>query len=216
MSIAEESAIRKIRRNGDILLFLCAKNHLILYIYIETRASPRNARAGGRAQSSLDFILMEENMNAINSIIVEGNVVRTPDLRETPKGTLVCSIPIAVNYWYKNTAGEKVDEVSYFDIETWGGLAENCAKYCPKGRGVRVVGRLKQSRWKDSDGKTKSRVSIVAEHVEFKPFFKKINASATQEPRSRSDKQELQDLEEAAFAAQQEQEAVIDCDGIPF
>ena len=147
-------------------------------------------------------------MNAINSVIVEGNVVRTPNLRETPKGTRVCSIPIAVNHWYKNTAGEKVDEVSYFDIETWGGLAENCAKYCPKGRGVRVVGRLKQNRWKDADGKTKSRVSIVAEHVEFKPFFKKINDSAPEESQPISEEtQELADMAEAALAAQQEQEA---------
>jgi len=34
---------------------------------------------------------------------------------------------------------------------------------------VRVVGRLKQDRWEDPEGKTRSKVHIVAEHVEFKP-----------------------------------------------
>jgi single-strand DNA-binding protein len=38
---------------------------------------------------------------------------------------------------------------------------------------VRVVGRLKQDRWTDADGKPRSRIEIVAEHVEFKPQLKK-------------------------------------------
>ena len=42
-----------------------------------------------------------------------------------------------------------------------------------KGRGVRVVGRLKQDRWADQEGKNHDRVKIVAEHVEFKPVFNK-------------------------------------------
>ena len=32
------------------------------------------------------------------------------------------------------------------------------------------MGRLKQDRWQDTEGKTRSRVLIVAEHVEFKPI----------------------------------------------
>jgi single-strand DNA-binding protein len=42
-----------------------------------------------------------------------------------------------------------------------------------KGRGVRVVGRLKQDRWNDANGKQRSKVTIVAEHVEFRPEFKR-------------------------------------------
>jgi single-strand DNA-binding protein len=38
---------------------------------------------------------------------------------------------------------------------------------------VRVTGRLKQDRWNSTDGKQHSKISIVAEHVEFKPEFKK-------------------------------------------
>jgi single-strand DNA-binding protein len=38
---------------------------------------------------------------------------------------------------------------------------------------VRVVGRLKQDRWTSPEGQGRSKVSIVAEHVEFKPQLKK-------------------------------------------
>jgi single-strand DNA-binding protein len=45
---------------------------------------------------------------------------------------------------------------------------------------VRVVGRLKQDRWNGSDGKPRSRIAIVAEHVEFRPEFKRENAPANE------------------------------------
>jgi single-strand DNA-binding protein len=38
-----------------------------------------------------------------------------------------------------------------------------------KGRGVRVVGRLKQDRWTNPEGQGRSKIQIVAEHMEFKP-----------------------------------------------
>jgi single-strand DNA-binding protein len=60
-------------------------------------------------------------------------------------------------------------EVSYFEVEAWAKLGLACAQNLKKGRGVRVVGRLKQDRWQDPEGKTRSRVMVVAEHVEFKP-----------------------------------------------
>jgi single-strand DNA-binding protein len=80
----------------------------------------------------------------------------------------VCKFSVACNRFFKQ--GEETQkEVSYFDISCWTRLAEVCGEYLKKGRGVRVVGRLKQDRWTDADGKGHSKISIVAEHVEFKP-----------------------------------------------
>ena len=36
------------------------------------------------------------------------------------------------------------------------------------GVGVRIVGRLKENKWTDSDGVTHSEVQVVAEHVEIR------------------------------------------------
>lgn len=107
-------------------------------------------------------------MNQLNSLIIEGNVTHQPELKETPNGYKVCVVPVAVNRFYKNSKGEGVNEVSYFNVESFGKMAESCAKNCEKGRGVRVVGRLKQSRWQTEEGKQTSRVSIIAEHMEIK------------------------------------------------
>ncbi len=111
-------------------------------------------------------------MNNLNSILIEGNLVRDPELSYTPKGTAVCKFSVACNRSYKQDQ-ELQKEVSYFDVTTWTRLAEVCGEYLKKGRGVRVVGRLKQDRWMDPDGKARSKVYIMAEHVEFKPQFNK-------------------------------------------
>lgn len=110
-------------------------------------------------------------MNALNSILIEGNVVRDALVKETPRGTQVCTFSIASNRYYRQD-DEYEQETSFFEVETWAKLAEACGKNCLKGRGIRVVGRLKQDRWTSPEGKNFSKVKVVAEHVEFKPQFK--------------------------------------------
>jgi single-strand DNA-binding protein len=107
-------------------------------------------------------------MNSLNSILLEGNLVRDPESKTLSTGTQVTNFTVASDRFYKqNENTEK--EVSYFDVEAWARLGLACAQNLKKGRGVRVVGRLKQDRWQDPEGKPRSRVMIVAEHVEFKP-----------------------------------------------
>ena len=65
--------------------------------------------------------------------------------------------------------GERTEEVSFIEATTWGKLATVCAEHLAKGRGVRVVGRIKQERWEDGDGSARAKIVIVAEHIEFQP-----------------------------------------------
>jgi len=124
-------------------------------------------------------------MNNLNSILIEGNLVRDPLLRSTPKGTQVCTMSLASNRFKKLETGfEK--EVSFFNVESWSRLAESCYNKGKKGRGVRVVGRLKQDRWTGADGKPQSRITIVAEHIEFRPEFKKDTKPAEETAESSS------------------------------
>ena len=122
------------------------------------------------------FNYKETEVNNLNSVLIEGNLVRDPESRTTPKGTKVCTFQLASNRFYKQDSDiEK--EVSFFTVESWGKLAESVGNQGRKGKGVRVVGRLKQDRWQSNDGKAQSKVSIVAEHIEFRPDFKREEAS---------------------------------------
>jgi len=111
-------------------------------------------------------------MNSLNSILIEGNLAKDPDLKKTAKGTFVCNFTIASSRYFM-VDGEYQQEIDFFDVTVWSELAEICGEKLKKGRGVRIIGRLSQSRWKDEQGKNRSRVYITADHVEFKA--EKIN-----------------------------------------
>lgn len=123
-------------------------------------------------------------MNDLNSVLIEGNLVRDPIGNHTPKGTEVSEFTVAVNRYYRNPSDDGwIEEVSYLDVVAFGLLAGRCNDLLVKGRKVRVVGRLKQDRWDDNEGNLRSRVKIVAEHVEFKPQSRpKEESSATANP----------------------------------
>ena len=119
-------------------------------------------------------------MNNLNSILIEGNMVRDPQFKITPKGTSLCTFTLASNRYCKNDNGIE-REVFFFDVETWAKLAETCNEIGKKGRGIRVVGWLKQERWQGTDGKPREHISITAEHVEFRPEFSKGTNQITEE-----------------------------------
>jgi single-strand DNA-binding protein len=107
-------------------------------------------------------------MNSLNSILIEGNLAQNPILQTTPEGTSLCTFSIAFNRYYKRDS-ELEQEVSYFDVEVWDRLAENVHCLGSRGRGVRIVGRIRQYRWNGADRTDHSKVIIVAEHIEFRP-----------------------------------------------
>lgn len=121
-------------------------------------------------------------MNNLNQILLEGNLTRDPEFKTTTKGTVLCNFSVASNRYLPKGDGEFSEDVSFFDVTAWTELAEKM-RDIKKGRGVRIIGRLKQDRW-EQDGKQRSRVLIVAEHVVFKPVRKK------QEPEAPSQQEE--------------------------
>jgi single-strand DNA-binding protein len=103
----------------------------------------------------------------LNTVSIMGNLTRDPEVRPVPSGKTLCNLSVANNRVFMRS-GEKMKEVSYFDVDVWGITAENCLKYLSKGHGVIVEGRLRQDRW-EKDGKTQSRVKITANAVHFLP-----------------------------------------------
>lgn len=108
-------------------------------------------------------------MNQLNQLILEGNISSEIECTELPTGSKHACFSVEVKRNYKTLSGENETEVYYFDIECYNSLAEFVTNQAQKGREIRIVGRLKQKRWKDEEGKSCSKVYIVAEHIELKP-----------------------------------------------
>ncbi len=105
-------------------------------------------------------------MASFNRIILVGNLTRDPELKQVGAGS-VCRLSVASNRQFKNKAGVVQQEVCYVDVDVWGAQAETSRQYLQKGRAVLIEGRLKLDSWKDADGQTRSKHSIVADRVVF-------------------------------------------------
>jgi single-strand DNA-binding protein len=96
----------------------------------------------------------------VNKLIIIGNLVRDPESRSLPTGVNLCTFTVAVN-------GRKDEEVSFFRVTTWRGLAENCQRFLAKGRKVAVTGAVSLNTYTAKDGTTKASLEVNADEVEF-------------------------------------------------
>jgi single-strand DNA-binding protein len=107
-------------------------------------------------------------MSNLNSLLIEGCLTADVELSVSNEGTPFCMFTIDSKRRFK-MGNEMQEETSYFDVEVWPKLAENCKKLGQKGRGVRMVGRIAQKRWTDPGCNEQLKVVIIAEYVEFRP-----------------------------------------------
>ena len=99
-------------------------------------------------------------MHNLNSLIIEGIAGSEPVITVSEKGTSICTFMLVSKRISKDSDNIQEESVE-ITVEAWAQLAELCSRRCKKGRGLRVVGRLKQN---IADGK----IEVIAEHIEFK------------------------------------------------
>ena len=101
-----------------------------------------------------------------NTVTLVGNVTRDPELRYTPSGQTVATFGLAVNRrWQNRQTQEWEEQVSFFDVKSWAGLAENVAESITRGTRVIVAGRLEQRSWETDNGDKRSKVEVVADEI---------------------------------------------------
>ena len=136
-------------------------------------------------------------MNNLNTVMIEGQLTRTPNLGTSPAQTQMCRLSIANNRYYLDKEGNWKQDPSYFTVHVYGNVASACVAHLRKGRGVRVVGRLKQYSWVDQ-GMRREKVYILAEHIEFQPAKKSEPLQEPeQDPNEFSTKSSLKDIEDS-------------------
>ena len=108
-------------------------------------------------------------MNMLNQIIIEGTVKET-EVKEC-NGLKVASLNVETKRDYRRFDGTVETEVTMFETRCYGNMTDVVEKNANKNRGIRLVGRLKQETWLDGDRK-RSKIVIIAEHLEFKPQLK--------------------------------------------
>ena len=107
-------------------------------------------------------------MANLNQVTLAGHLTRDPELRFTPNGTPVATLPLAVNHRYRQ-GDEWKNEVCDVECTVFGRLADTAIDHLSKGSAVLVEGRLRFRSWKGQDGQTRTKHDVLATTVQFLP-----------------------------------------------
>lgn len=103
---------------------------------------------------------------SLNIIVLQGRLVRDPEMRSTQSGVAVASFTLAVDRDFSGRdGGEK--QTDFIDCTAWRHTAEFVSKYFSKGRMAVVSGRLQIDNYTDNDGNKRRSAKVVADNIYF-------------------------------------------------
>lgn len=105
-------------------------------------------------------------MNSLNSTLIEGIATDKP-IYSKNSDTAKCTF-IIENIYRTKKDDEVIEDQTLIRVYAFGRVAENCNRLT-KGKGVRVIGRLKQEELKDEQGNPYYTIVLISEHIELKP-----------------------------------------------
>lgn len=100
----------------------------------------------------------------LNTIIIQGRIVRDPELRRTGSGIAVASFTVAVD---RDFAQDGKKETDFIDCVAWRQTGEFVSKYFRKGSMIVVKGRMQIRNWNDKDGNKRKSAEVVADNCYF-------------------------------------------------
>lgn len=112
----------------------------------------------------------------LNAVILQGRLVRDPEVRYTQAGDMVASFSLAVESDYKGRDDSR--NVDYVDVFAWKKTAEFVSKYFAKGKLVIVSGKLQARVYVNKDGNKRKAVEVVADKVYFGESKRQEDAGA--------------------------------------
>lgn len=96
-----------------------------------------------------------------------GRVSHTPELKALPTGTKVATFSMATNRTWKDTNGEKKEQVEWHNVIAFGKLADIIGQYVEGGQELFIEGRNQTRSWDGEDGKKRYRTEVIVEGFQF-------------------------------------------------
>ena len=103
---------------------------------------------------------------SLNIIVLQGRLVRDPEMRSTQSGVSVASFTLAVDRDFGGRDGAE-KQTDFIDCTAWRHTAEFVSKYFSKGRMAVVSGRLQIDNYTDNDGNKRKAAKVIADNIYF-------------------------------------------------
>jgi single-strand DNA-binding protein len=97
---------------------------------------------------------------SLNKVMLIGNLTRSPVLKETTGGVVICSFGIATNTNWRDKDGNVKEKAEYHNLIALNKLAEICAMVLDVGMLVYVEGELRNRVFDGADGKKYYKTEI--------------------------------------------------------
>lgn len=98
----------------------------------------------------------------VNSTILQGRLVRDPELSTTPSGVEICRFTVAWSEKYKEN-----ERQLFLDCDAWRQMGVFINKYFKKGQEIIVEGKLETNTYTDSNGNNRSRIKLTVDKANF-------------------------------------------------
>jgi len=139
--------------------------------------------------------MAELRLASVNKVLISGRLTRDAEVRYTPAGSPVSTLPVAINRRYKSQDGEWRSETTYVNVVAWDKLAERAGQQAKKGAAVMVEGRLQSRSYEASDGGRRSVLEVRAERLQF--LDRQARESEDDQAADEPEQVEAKDMEDA-------------------
>lgn len=99
----------------------------------------------------------------MNKVLLTGRIAKDWEIRYTTSNTAVVAFSLAV----RKMKSEQKNDADFFQIVTYGKIAELVNQYCQKGSTINVTGHLSTRNYDDKDGRKVYVTEVIADEVEF-------------------------------------------------
>ncbi|MGC4130081.1 MAG: single-stranded DNA-binding protein [Bergeyella sp.] len=109
----------------------------------------------------------------MNTIV--GRITKNAEIKTVANDRQVVNFSVAVNDYYKNKQGEKIDQTTFYNCAYW--ISSKIAEYLTTGTLVELSGKISSSAWIGKDGEIKSGLNLNTSRIKFHGGGKKSNAT---------------------------------------
>ena len=100
----------------------------------------------------------------LNTVILGGRLVATPEIKQTATGVPVCSFSLAVNRKYSQGNEQQTD---FINCTAWRTTAEFIGKYFKKGSAICIRGSIQTRSWNDNNGNKRNATEVIVDEAMF-------------------------------------------------
>jgi single-strand DNA-binding protein len=105
-------------------------------------------------------------MPSLNQVNLIGNITADIELRHTKSGQEVSTCSIALNEKFKDASGQVQERTEFVNLVFWRKQSELLNRFCKKGSGIFVTGKLQTQSWTDNNNQKRYKTEIVVSNFQ--------------------------------------------------